>query len=58
MAKVIVPIVILLVLVAYKKIPNIGGNVALALALAGFVALLMGGIYNPISWLAAWVMAT
>ena len=55
MAKVIVPILILLVLVAFKKIPKIGGNVALALALAGFVALLMGGIYNPISWLAAWV---
>ena len=55
MIKVIVPILILLVLVVAKKIPKIGGNVALALALAGLTALIMGGVYNPISWLAAWV---
>ena len=55
MIKVIVPILILLVLVVAKKIPKIGGNVALALALAGLTALIMGGVYNPISWLATWV---
>ncbi len=55
MITVIVPIVLLLVIVLVPKIPYIGGNVTIGLALAGLTALIMGGIYNPFSWLLAWV---
>lgn len=52
---VIVPIVLLLSIILIKKIPYIGGNIQVGLMLTGLVALLMGGIFNPIDWLLAWV---
>ncbi|HCP15625.1 MAG TPA: hypothetical protein DIT32_07740 [Peptococcaceae bacterium] len=55
MITVIVPFCILLAIILIKKIPYIGGNIQVALLITGLTALLMGGIYNPISWLTAWV---
>lgn len=55
MLKVIVPVLVLLVLVVGKKIPKIGGNVALALAIAGLLALIMGGKVSPVDWALAWI---
>jgi TRAP-type C4-dicarboxylate transport system permease large subunit len=55
MITVFVPIGLLIILILFKKIPFIKGNVMLALMSAGFVALLMGGLYNPIEWIKAWI---
>jgi TRAP-type C4-dicarboxylate transport system permease large subunit len=54
MVIVIVPIIILLAIILIKKIPVIGGNIQIALVVTGIVALLFGGVYNPIDWLFAW----
>jgi len=63
---VLVPVAVLLAIVLIKQIPKIGGNVYAALFITGFIALLMGGIFNPINWgkafidgidRIAWVMA-
>lgn len=45
----------MLCIMLVKKIPKIGGNIAVALGAAGFIALLMGGIYNPLDWLKEWI---
>lgn len=55
MITVVVPFAILLAIILINKIPYIGGNIQAALLITGFVALLMGGIYNPIDWLLAWI---
>ena len=55
MLKVIFPILLLVILILFKKIPKIGGNVALALAISGLLALIMGGVYQPLSWAKAWL---
>lgn len=52
---VIVPFCVLLSILLIKRIPYIGGNIQAGLLITGFLALLMGGIYNPISWLTAWI---
>lgn len=52
---VIVPFCVLLAIILIKKIPYIGGNITAGLLITGLLALLMGGIYNPIQWLQAWV---
>jgi MFS family permease len=54
MITVIIPIVLLLAILLCKKIPLIGGNIHVALAAAGFSALILGGVYNPIVWAQAW----
>jgi len=56
MITVVVPIMLLIVLILFKKIPYIKGNIMICLMLAGFVALLMGGMYNPIDWFKAWIL--
>lgn len=55
MITVIVPFAILLAIILIKKIPLIGGNIQAALLITGIVALLMGGIYNPVDWILAWI---
>ena len=50
---VIVPMVVLLAVILVKQIPKIGGNIYIALALAGIISLLMGGVYNPVDWIKA-----
>ncbi|MEL7622358.1 MAG: TRAP transporter large permease subunit [Clostridiales bacterium] len=50
-----VPLAVLFGIVLIKKIPVIGGNIQIALLITGLAALLMGGIYNPVAWLMAWL---
>lgn len=52
---VIVPFVLLLSIVLIKKIPYIGGNIQVGLLVAAVSALLMGGVFNPVSWVTAWI---
>lgn len=54
MIAVIIPIVLLLGLIMFKKIPFIRGNVTKSLIIAGLVALLLGNVYNPIKWFTSW----
>lgn len=55
MAKVIIPLIVMIAIIVIKKIPFIGGKVHYALLAAGAVALLVGGIYNPMDWIKAYV---
>lgn len=54
MITVIIPICLLLIVLLWKKLPIIGGNIHVALAAAGFSALILGGIWNPVVWAKAW----
>lgn len=55
MVIVTVPIIAMLVIILCKKIPKIGGNIFIALLVAGFLSLLLGGIYHPANWIMAFV---
>lgn len=55
MITVIVPVLVLIVLIMVKKIPFVGGKVTYALIIAGLLALLMGGVFNPLQWVLAWI---
>ena len=55
MISAVVPISLLLIILLCKKIPVIGGKIHVALAVAAFAALLMGGVYSPLEWLNAWI---
>lgn len=55
MITVIVPVLVLIVLIMVKKIPFVGGKVTYALIIAGLLALLMGGVFNPLQWALAWI---
>lgn len=55
MITVIIPIALLLSIILIKKIPYIGGNIQIGLIVTGLAALLLGGIFNPVSWLGAWI---
>ena len=55
MITVIVPVIVLIVLIMVKKIPFVGGKVTYALIIAGLLALLMGGVFNPLQWVVAWI---
>lgn len=53
--EVLIPIVLMIAIILLKKIPKIGGNIYAALIVAGFSALLLGGVFNPMSWLTSWL---
>lgn len=55
MITVVVPVFLLLFIILCKKIPKIGGNINIALFIAGIASLLMGEIYSPIEWAQAWI---
>ena len=55
MLKVVVPMAVLLIIVLCKKIPVIGGKINVALVITGALTLLLGGMYNPGQWVAAWI---
>lgn len=55
MIKVVVPMIVLLAVVLCKRLPVIGGNINIALLLTGALTLLLGGLYNPGEWIAAWI---
>ena len=51
--QVLIPILVLLVIVLFKKIPLIGGNIKAGLLLAGALTLLFAGIINPAIWISS-----
>ncbi|OUO92967.1 TRAP transporter large permease subunit [Cloacibacillus sp. An23] len=55
MITVIVPICLLVFLLLCKKVPLVGGKIWPSLGVASICALVMGGIYNPIKWISAWL---
>ena len=55
MIQVIIPVALLLLIVLWKKMPVLGGNINAALLIAGATTLLFGGIWNPGEWVGAWV---
>lgn len=55
MLNVIIPIAVMIAIIVIKPIPLIGGKVHFALLAAGAVALLVGGIYNPMDWILAYI---
>lgn len=55
MFSVIIPMALLLGIILIKKIPRIGGEIRIALIVSAVAALLMGGIYNPVDWMFAWI---
>lgn len=55
MSIVILPVLFLIVVSVCKKIPLIGGNLLVAFFGAGILALLLGGVYNPVVWASSWV---
>ncbi len=52
---VIIPFIVLLAIILIPKIPFIGGNIQAGLLITGLVALLMGGVLNPVDWGLAWI---
>ena len=55
MIAVVVPVCFLLLVVLWKKFPLIGGNINAALLLTGVLTLLLGAVFNPADWIAAWI---
>ena len=55
MVKVIIPVVVMMVIILCKKIPKIGGNIHVALIVAGVLSLITGGVYSVVEWAGAWI---
>lgn len=55
METVLIPIAVLLFIILCKKLPKIGGNVQAALIITGILALVLGGVYSPSDWIAAFI---
>ncbi|MBQ6470247.1 MAG: TRAP transporter large permease subunit [Lachnospiraceae bacterium] len=55
MLQVIIPVAVLLLIVLWKKMPYIGGNINAALLIAGALTLLIGGVWNPGEWASSWI---
>ena len=55
MITVIAPICVLVFILLCKKIPLIGGKICPSLGIAALLAMVMGGVYNPIEWAKAWI---
>ena len=55
MITVLIPVVVLLAVILCKRIPKIGGNVQVGLVLAGVLSLLLGGVFSPADWCAAFI---
>lgn len=53
MITVLIPVGVMLAVILCKKIPKIGGNVQVALVLAGILSLVLGGVYQPTAWCGA-----
>lgn len=50
---VIIPIVLLLTMILFKKIPYIHGDIRIACSITAFSALMLGGLFSPIEWINA-----
>lgn len=52
---VLIPLLFLIVVCLFKKIPVIGGNFIVAFIGAGILALTLGQAYSPSLWVPAWI---
>ena len=52
----VICIAVLLIIILCKKIPKIGGNINVALVVAGMLALLLSGKFSPVDWFGAWIL--
>ena len=55
MLLVLITIAVLLCIVLIKKIPIIGGNITAGLAIAGLLTMLLNGVFNPGTWIVAFI---
>ena len=55
MITVIIPVLFLMLVSAVKKVPLIGGNLIAAFVGTGVLALVLGGVYDPVVWAQAWL---
>lgn len=55
MLSVIIPVILLLAIILIKRIPYIGGNISVGLAICALSAFLLGGVYNPGVWIMGWI---
>ncbi len=55
MITILIPMAVLLIIILFKKIPLIGGNINVALITTGFLTLLLSGMFNPVEWIGAWM---
>lgn len=55
MIKVLITIAVLLVIVLCKKIPYIGGNITIGLAIAGALTMILNLQFNPGIWITAFI---
>ena len=58
MITVIIPVLFLMLVSAVKKVPLIGGNLIAAFVGTGVLALVLGGVYDPVVWAQAWLTGT
>ena len=52
---VIVPVLFLIIISICKKIPLIGGRLLAAFFGAGILAMVLGGVCNPVQWINPWI---
>lgn len=55
MITVLIPVAVLLLVILWKKLPLIGGNVQAALVIAGVLSLLLGGVFSAAEWVHAFI---
>lgn len=55
MLKVIIPLIFLIGISIFKKIPKVGGNLIVAFVGAGLLALGLGGAWDPRAWFSPWM---
>ena len=55
MSKVVIAIVLLLGIVLIKRLPVIGGNIHIALLIAGAATMICSGIFTPGDWILAFI---
>ena len=53
MIAVVIPVCFLLLVVLWKKLPLIGGNINAGLLLTGVLTLILGAVSDPADWIAA-----
>lgn len=55
MLSVLIPVILLLTIILVKRIPYIGGNISVGLAVCALSAFLLGGVYSPAAWIMGWI---
>ncbi|GEM_PF-1590150 len=55
MINILIAFTAMILLIIFKKIPYIGGNMRVGLVLSGIIILISFGVYNPMMWLEAFL---